>query len=155
MSYDRNKSFIILPFVVSRSTFWPVMAPRQTSLSEYPQVSFKYELSQDLSTSLALISPVLKPLLWHTASLFYFSAELWPMTCEPWPWYVTIRSSWPRLCAKVKVTYQWPLSSQYRLDEPKCTETNLKKSLICPILGQSDPIWMPNMTSVDDTAGER
>ena len=29
-----------------------------------------------------------------------------------------------------------------------CTETDLKKSQICPIWGQSDPIWMPNLTSL-------
>ena len=32
-----------------------------------------------------------------------------------------------------------PKSSQ--LDETKCTEIDLKKSRICPILGQSDPLW--------------
>ena len=31
---------------------------------------------------------------------------------------------------------------------PKCTETDLKKSQICPILAQSDPIWMPKLTSL-------
>ena len=30
----------------------------------------------------------------------------------------------------------------------KCTETDLKKSQICPIWGQSDPIWMPNLPSL-------
>ena len=34
---------------------------------------------------------------------------------------------------------------------PKCTETDLKKSQICPIWGQSDLILLPNMTSQDDT----
>ena len=27
----------------------------------------------------------------------------------------------------------------------KCTESDLKKSQICPIWGQSDPIWMANL----------
>ena len=31
------------------------------------------------------------------------------------------------------------------LGEPKCTETDLKKSQICPSWGQSDPIWMPTL----------
>ena len=31
------------------------------------------------------------------------------------------------------------------LGVPKCIETDLKKSQICPILGQSGPIWMPNL----------
>ena len=31
---------------------------------------------------------------------------------------------------------------------PKCTETDLKKSQICPIWGQSDPIWTPNLTTL-------
>ena len=30
----------------------------------------------------------------------------------------------------------------------ECTETDLKKSHICPILGQFDPIWMSNLTSL-------
>ena len=34
--------------------------------------------------------------------------------------------------------------STFWLGEPKCTETDLKKSQISPIWGQSDPIWMPN-----------
>ena len=34
------------------------------------------------------------------------------------------------------------------IGEPTCTETDLKKSHICPIWGQSDPIWMPNLTSL-------
>ena len=33
-------------------------------------------------------------------------------------------------------------------DLPKCTETDLKKSQICPIWGQSDPIWMQNWRSL-------
>ena len=36
--------------------------------------------------------------------------------------------------------------STFWLGEPKCTETDLKKSQICPIWGQSDPIWIPNLT---------
>ena len=32
--------------------------------------------------------------------------------------------------------------------EEKCSETDLEKSQICPIWGQSDPIWMANLTSV-------
>ena len=35
---------------------------------------------------------------------------------------------------------------QIWLAEPKCTETDLKMSEICPIWSQSDPIWMPNLT---------
>ena len=30
---------------------------------------------------------------------------------------------------------------------PKCTKSDLKKIQICPIWGQSDPIWMPILTS--------
>ena len=37
--------------------------------------------------------------------------------------------------------------STFWLTEPKCTETDLKKSQICPIWDQSDLIWMPNLTS--------
>ena len=42
-------------------------------------------------------------------------------------------------------------SSTFWLGEPKCTETDLKKSKICPILGQSNPIWMPNLRSLRHT----
>ena len=40
--------------------------------------------------------------------------------------------------------------SIFWLREPKYrpTQTDLKKSQICPIWGQSDPIWMPNLTSM-------
>ena len=38
----------------------------------------------------------------------------------------------------------WPW---LQLAEPKCTENDLNKSQICPIWGQSEPIWMTNMTS--------
>ena len=31
--------------------------------------------------------------------------------------------------------------STFWLGEPKRTETDLKKSKICPILGQYDPVW--------------
>ena len=30
----------------------------------------------------------------------------------------------------------------------KCTETDLKKSQICHVCGQSDPIWTPNLTTM-------
>ena len=30
----------------------------------------------------------------------------------------------------------------------KCNKTDFKNSQICPIWGQSDPIWMPNLTSL-------
>ena len=32
--------------------------------------------------------------------------------------------------------------------EPKCTETHFKKSQICPISGQFDPIWKLHLTSL-------
>ena len=49
--------------------------------------------------------------------------------------------------------------STFWLAERKCTETDLKKSQICFIWGQSDPIRMPNYTSLHmnshrDDAGE-
>ena len=36
--------------------------------------------------------------------------------------------------------------SIFWLAEQKCTETDLKKSKFVPFGGQSDPIWMPNLT---------
>ena len=49
----------------------------------------------------------------------------------------------------------WPKMGQIwdflRSGAPKCTETDLKKSQICPILGQSDTIWMENLTSLHQT----
>ena len=44
--------------------------------------------------------------------------------------------------------------STFWLGDPKCTETDLKKSLICPIWGQSEPIWMSNLTSPEHTEKE-
>ena len=48
----------------------------------------------------------------------------------------------------------WLLSDQdvstFWLGQPKCTETDIKKSQICPILGESDKIWMPSLTSLPD-----
>ena len=38
--------------------------------------------------------------------------------------------------------------STFWLGEPKCTETDLKKSQNCPIWGQSDSIWMTNLPSL-------
>ena len=38
--------------------------------------------------------------------------------------------------------------STFWLAEPKCTEADLKKSQICAIQGQSDPIWIPNFPSL-------
>ena len=38
--------------------------------------------------------------------------------------------------------------STFWLDEPKCTETYLKKSQICTIWGKSASIWIPNVTSL-------
>ena len=37
------------------------------------------------------------------------------------------------------------------ITDPKCTDTDLKKSQICPIWGQGDPIWMPNLPSLAST----
>ena len=39
--------------------------------------------------------------------------------------------------------------------EAKCTETDLKKSQIFPIWGQSDPIWMPNSKSLTQTREQK
>ena len=38
--------------------------------------------------------------------------------------------------------------STFWLGEPKCTETDLKQSQICPIWRQSDPILLPNLRSL-------
>ena len=48
--------------------------------------------------------------------------------------------------------------STFWLGEPKCTETDLKKSQMYPIWDQSDPIRMPNLTCLpctgrDDVTG--
>ena len=54
----------------------------------------------------------------------------------------------------IKNGSDWPQNGTYlghfkiSFAEPKCTETDLKKSQICPIWGQSDVIWMPNLTSL-------
>ena len=44
----------------------------------------------------------------------------------------------------------WVFLRSVWLGKPKCTETDLKKSQICPIWGQSDPIRMPHLTSLTE-----
>ena len=60
----------------------------------------------------------------------------------------------------VQVSPKWNKSGTFkdqfqyildRLAEPKYSETDLKKSQISPIWGQSDPIWVPNSTSLSQT----
>ena len=56
----------------------------------------------------------------------------------------------------IQIGLDWPQMGQIcdflrSLVKPKCTETDLKKSQICPILCQSDPIWMPNLASLAST----
>ena len=41
--------------------------------------------------------------------------------------------------------------STFWFAQPKCTETSFKKSQICLIWGQSDPMWMPNWISLTVT----
>ena len=41
----------------------------------------------------------------------------------------------------------------FHLGEQKCSETDIKKSQVCPIWGQSDTIWMLNLTSLDASQG--
>ena len=49
-------------------------------------------------------------------------------------------SKWVRLAPNKKNTGIFKISfSTFWLGDPKCTETDLKKSQICPIWGQSDP----------------
>ena len=40
------------------------------------------------------------------------------------------------------------MSANFATTEAKRTETDLKMSQICPIWGQSEPFWIPNLTSV-------
>ena len=46
----------------------------------------------------------------------------------------------------IQIGPDWP-----QMGVPKCTETDLKKSQICPIWRQSNPIWMSNLTSLIQT----
>ena len=47
----------------------------------------------------------------------------------------------------IQIGSDWPQMGQiWDFFDPKCTETGLKDSQICPIWGQSDPIWMPYLT---------
>ena len=55
--------------------------------------------------------------------------------CQCWP---QMRQIWNILRSVFSTVW---------LAEPNCTETDLKKSQICPIWGQSDPICVPNFTS--------
>ena len=55
--------------------------------------------------------------------------------CQIWdPNWVRLATNWTNLGL-----FKWA---------PKCTETDLKKPQICPIWGQSDPIWIPKLTSL-------
>ena len=59
---------------------------------------------------------------------------------------IQIGSDWPKIQTNLglfKISF-----STFWLSEPKCNETDLKKYQIYPILGQSDPIWMLNLTSL-------
>ena len=49
------------------------------------------------------------------------------------------------------VWHQMGQNLDAKFDEPNCTETDLKKSQICPIWGQSDPIRMANLPSLVPT----
>ena len=49
----------------------------------------------------------------------------------------------------IQIWSDWPPNGiNLGLGEPKCTETNLKKSKICPIRGQSDLVLMTNLISL-------
>ena len=49
---------------------------------------------------------------------------------------------------RIQIGSDWTLGA-------KCTEADLKKSQICPILGQSDSIWMPNLTTLVNSWSHR
>ena len=53
-----------------------------------------------------------------------------------------------KICAAAWVIHQTGQGMANLASElgEKCTESDLKKSQICPIWGQSDSIWMPNLT---------
>ena len=60
-----------------------------------------------------------------------------------------LASNWVRLVPNETNLGLFKFSfSTFWLAEPKCTETDLKKSQICSIWDLSDPIWMPNLTSL-------
>ena len=71
--------------------------------------------------------------------------------------FLKVWQSWPTTTGHLYVTQQgcqichqnW---FQIVFVQPKCIENDLKKSQICPISGQSDPILMPNLPSLGYTA---
>ena len=85
---------------------------------------------------------VLKLIL-NTSSLklIPFAANLTQFGCQ------ICHPKWVRLAPNGTNLGLFKISfSTFWLAEPKCTETDLKKSQICRICGQSDPIWMANIT---------
>ena len=66
-------------------------------------------------------------------------AQAWKIWHPNW---VRLAPNWTNL-GLFKISF-----STFWLGEPKCTETDLKKTQICPIWGQSDPIWMANLSSL-------
>ena len=76
------------------------------------------------------------------------SSESWPFPFSPW--FSTCRSSSGHGNNYVSIHCTRVMCPIYSLNDadPKCTETDLKKSQICPIGGQSDPIWMVYLASL-------
>ena len=73
------------------------------------------------------------------------------MTCQVLTRDVEVGKNCVKLAPNGKNLRLFKISfSTFWLGEPKCTETDLKKSQICPISGQFDPILMPNLTSKEN-----
>ena len=64
-------------------------------------------------------------------------------------WVSSFAPDWVRLAPNGTNLWLFKISfSTFWLSEPKCTETDLKKSQICPIWGQSDQLLMLNLKSL-------
>ena len=82
------------------------------------------------------MSPTGLTIMMYTSSLSDTTATT---ACQIW------HTNWVRLAPNGTKQGLFKISfSTFWLAEPKCNETDLKKSQICPILGQFDSIWMPN-----------
>ena len=79
-------------------------------------------------------------LIWHLYSRQ--SCDIGKQGCQIWhPNWVRCAPNWTNL-GLFKICF-----STFWRPAPKCTETDLKMSQMCPIWGQSDPIQLQNQTS--------
>ena len=86
----------------------------------------------------------------HNISIVYAALkrgyQIWHPIRVNWPQMRQICDFWRSVSVHLGSILKSPrFISRKANAELKCTETDLKKSQICPIWGKSDPIWMSNL----------